>query len=96
MTGSRRKFYAYIAAGESGTLYTGHLQDLHLAVGRHRTKESPGRHDPKRLVYYEMFPDLRSAQSRAKEIKAWTRKRKLGLISSVNPELNDLTEKLAS
>ena len=91
MTGSRRNFYLYIAADESGTLYTGHLRDLHLAVTRHRTKESPGGHDPKRLVYYEVFSDRRAAQGRAREIKAWTRKRKLELISAVNPQLNDLT-----
>ncbi|WP_162601775.1 GIY-YIG nuclease family protein [Occallatibacter savannae] len=90
MTGSRKNFYCYIVMSESGTLHTGHVGDLNLAVHRHRTKESPGKHDPKRLVYYEEFADERAAMSRAKAMKSLSRKQKLQLVSSSNPELADL------
>ena len=90
MTGSRRNFYAYVLLSDKGTLYTGQVHDLNLAVHRHGTKESPGKHDPKRLVYYETFADRRAAMNRADEIKILTRKEKLHLVSSANPELADL------
>jgi putative endonuclease len=49
----------------------------------------PGRHDPKRLIYYEVFTNPTVARERAKDIKAWTRKKKIELINSVNPQWTD-------
>ena len=57
MSSSRGVYYAYLLVSDSGTVFTGEVHDLHLAVHRHSTKESPGRYEPKRLVYYEMFAD---------------------------------------
>lgn len=91
MTSSRETFYAYVLLSELGTLYIGDIRDLRLAVHRHRTKESPGKYEPKRLVYYEKFADETSAASRAREIRGWNRKKKMELISSLNPELADLS-----
>jgi putative endonuclease len=89
MTVSGRNYYVYLLLSDKGTLYTGLVRDLQLAVHRHRTKESPGNHDPKRLVYHEMFTDGKSAKSRAKEIKGLSRKEKVELIHSANPMLAD-------
>ena len=80
-----KKYYVYIVASNNGTLYTGQVQDLHLPVFRHRTKETPGSYHPKRLVYHEVFTNRLAARARAKEIRAWTRKKKIELINSVNP-----------
>jgi putative endonuclease len=46
----------------------------------------------KRLVYFEEFSDIRSAIERHKRIKGWTRKRKIALIESINPEWQDLAK----
>jgi putative endonuclease len=80
-----KKYYVYIVASDKRTLYTGLVEDLHLAVFRHRTKEIPGSHDPKRLAYHEVFTNRPAARKRANEIKAWTRKKKIELIKSANP-----------
>jgi putative endonuclease len=45
-----------------------------------------------RLVYYEGFYDVRKAISREKELKGWTRKKKIALIESVNPRWGDLSK----
>ena len=45
-----------------------------------------------RLVYFEIFEDMYSAISREKQIKAGSRKKKLALIRSINPEWRDLYE----
>ena len=44
----------------------------------------------KKLVYYEVFGDIKDAIAREKQIKAGSRMSKLKLIESHNPEWNDL------
>jgi putative endonuclease len=43
------------------------------------------------LLYCEDFPDIAQAISREKQIKGWTRAKKLALIQSVNPNMDDLS-----
>lgn len=45
-----------------------------------------------RLVYYEQTADVRAAIAREKQLKGWTRRRKIELIESVNPGWADLAE----
>jgi len=47
-----------------------------------------------RLVYYEVGGDIYGAIEREKQIKAGSRKRKLDLIRTLNPEWRDLAEEL--
>jgi len=72
MPGKARKHYVYVLVSQKGTIYTGDISKLHLAVQRHRTKEMPGRYDAKKLVYYETLNSLYAARTRAREIKRWT------------------------
>jgi len=44
-------------------------------------------------VYYEELYDIASAIAREKQIKAGSRKRKIQLIESLNPEWKDLWNK---
>jgi putative endonuclease len=44
-----------------------------------------------RLVHFESFEDVRNAIEREKQIKAWTRARRIALIESTNPKGNDLS-----
>ena len=46
-----------------------------------------------RLLYLEETSDVTQAIQREKEIKGWTRKKKLALIRNYNPEFKDLSEK---
>ena len=50
-----------------------------------------GRYKTYRLVYLELFEDVRNAIEREKEIKGWTRAKKEALITSVNPHWLDLS-----
>ena len=44
-----------------------------------------------RLVYFESFEDVRNAIEREKQIKAWTRAKRISVIESTNPKWNDLS-----
>jgi len=44
-----------------------------------------------RLVYFEQFGDVKDAIGREKEIKLLTRKQKIQLIESMNPQWKDLS-----
>jgi putative endonuclease len=50
------------------------------------------RYHANRLVYFEEFAHIDEAIAREKEIKKMTRRRKAGLIESMNPEWKDLSE----
>jgi len=44
----------------------------------------------KRLVYYEVYQDIKSAIAREKQIKAGSRSQKIALINTLNPRWLDL------
>jgi putative endonuclease len=88
-----RTYYVYILSSLSGTLYTGVTNSIFHRTLQHRNKETPGftsKYDVNRLVYYETFSYVLNAIARKKRIKGWTRKRKIDLIESMNPEWKDL------
>jgi putative endonuclease len=88
-----RTYYVYILTSDSGTLYTGITNSIFHRVLQHRGKETPGftsKYDVNRLVYCEAFSDVAIAIRREKEIKGWTRKKKIALIESKNPKWEDL------
>lgn len=43
-----------------------------------------------RLVYYEIYEDVRDAISREKQIKGWRREKKNDLVHTLNPKWADL------
>jgi putative endonuclease len=45
-----------------------------------------------RLVYYESFSSMHTAIAREKQLKRWSRSKKLGLIARMNPTWADLSE----
>ena len=47
-----------------------------------------------RLVYYEVGGDIYGAIEREKQIKAGSRRRKLELIRTLNPDWRDLADEL--
>jgi putative endonuclease len=90
-----RTYYVYILASASGVLYTGVTNGLQKRVAQHRLKLVPGfaeKYNVTKLVYFETFGDIRVAIAREKQIKAWTRKKRVVLIQSKNPRWTDLSE----
>ncbi|HEV8177900.1 MAG TPA: GIY-YIG nuclease family protein [Gemmatimonadales bacterium] len=45
-----------------------------------------------RMVHFEMTTDILAAISREKQVKAWTRAKRLALIEQANPEWRDLAK----
>lgn len=84
----------YIMASKKyGTLYTGVTSDLAKRVYQHKNGLLPGftqRYDCKHFVYYEFHEDMINAIAREKQIKGGSRKKKIALIESMNPDWLDL------
>lgn len=91
-----RQFYVYILASDSRELYVGVTGNLARRVMQHRTGFRPtgytAGHNTTRLVYCEITDDVRAAIRREKQLKGWTRRRKLELIETLNPDWRDLAE----
>ena len=86
--------YVHIMASASRTLYTGVTNNLERRVLQHRRKllgEFTARYNIKRLVYYEESGEFPAAIAREKQIKSWSRKKKITLIESVNRDWKDLS-----
>jgi putative endonuclease len=92
---SERWFYVYILTNRSKTLYTGVTGDLKQRVWEHKTGADDGftkRYKIDRLVYYEIYRYVNSAIAREKQIKRWSRIKKIRLIVEMNPTWRDLAE----
>ena len=87
-----RSFCVYILASRSRRLYVGVTNDLVRRLGQHRAGQSAftARYQIDRLVYYEQTPNAGAAIAREKELKGWTRERKLALVEAVNAGWRDL------
>lgn len=76
-----------------GTIYTGVTSNLIKRVYEHKNKITKGftsQHNCKNLVYYEIFDDMVEAITREKQLKGGSRKKKIDLIETTNPEWRDL------
>ena len=77
----------------NGTLYTGVTSNLAKQVHEHKSEVATGftkKYGCNQLVYYEMHEDMDRAINREKQIKAGSRKKKITLIETMNPNRNDL------
>ena len=88
-------YYVYIMSNTTGTLYVGVTNNLSRRVYEHKNGVVDGftkQYDVHRLVYFEQSVDIQSAISREKQIKGWTRQKKIDLIKAENPNYQDLSE----
>lgn len=94
---NQHTFYVYIMFNhKNGTIYTGVTNDLVRRVYEHKQKINPdaftSRYNCDKLGYYEDFQYINDAIAREKQIKAGTRKYKIALIESINPNWQDLAQ----
>jgi len=90
-----KRYYVYIMASRSLTLYTGVTGDIYHRALQHKSGGIEGftkKYHINRLVYYETFKYVNNAIAREKQIKAWTRAKRLALIKTMNPTWQDLAE----
>ena len=93
------RYFAYIVCSGSGTLYIGMTNSIYRRVLQHKSGEIEGfasKYHCDRLVYYESFDDVHKAIGREKQLKGWTRAKKIALIESKNPLWEDLAEKIGA
>jgi putative endonuclease len=89
------QYFVYIVSSRSGTLYIGMTNSIYRRVLQHKRGEIEGfasKYACNRLVYYEGFDDVHKAIGREKQLKGWTRAKKIVLIESKNPRWEDLAE----
>ena len=93
-----KHYYVYIMTNKHNTvLYTGVTSNLKRRVYEHKEKRGGGftsRYNVNKLVYYEGTEDVRAAIAREKQIKGGSRKKKIDLVNSLNPQWQDLYDDL--
>ena len=87
--------YFYIISNQHNTvLYCGATNDLYKRILEHRNKiyvnSFTSRYNIDKLVYFEVYSMVADAFTREKQVKAGSRKKKIALIESINPEWKDL------
>jgi len=91
---SMKSYWIYILASRPrGTLYVSMTSDLVRRIYEHREGLAEGftkEHGLKMLVCYEQHATAIAAIQREKNIKHWSRKWKIDLIRSMNPDWCDL------
>ncbi len=90
-----RHYFTYIMASRSQVLYTGITNSVRIRTGQHKQR-TPGSFTAQyrctRLVFYETYPTPTLAIAREKQIKGWTRAKKIALIEATNPTWRDLSQ----
>jgi putative endonuclease len=95
-----KQYYVYILTNRTYTaLYVGVTNDIQRRMHEHLNGLLSGftrRYNVTMLVCCEVASDARDALRREKQIKGWTRAKKIELIESQNPEWRDLAEDWAA
>jgi putative endonuclease len=96
--GLTKEYWVYITTSLSRRpLYTGVTDDLERRLYEHKH----GNGDPEafafkyrafRLMYSETYSLIEDAIAREKQLKGWSRKKKIALWEADNPEWRDLSE----
>ena len=88
-------YYVYIVASRTRVLYCGLTNSVARRTEEHRAGLIPGftaDYKCHRLVWFEHYRYVHNAIDREKEIKRWTRAKKIELIEETNPSWADLSE----
>jgi putative endonuclease len=89
-----RVYFAYLMASRSRTLYVGVTGDMSRRAFQHKRKRYGGftaRYNCDRLVWFQSFSEISEAIQREKELKGWTRAKKVALVEATNPTWEDLS-----
>ena len=87
-------YYVYILTNASNkVLYTGITNDLERRCYEHQQKLVMGftqKYNVNKLIYFEIFDDIDLAISREKQIKGYSRAKKVALIDQFNKNSDKL------
>jgi len=88
-------YWVYLLASRSRVLYVGVTSHLEQRIHQHKTGAVIGftsRYAVNQLVFLEECGRIEDAIAREKQIKGWSRAKKIALIEMENPEWVDLAE----
>jgi len=92
-------FWAYILHCRGGFFYTGHTDELERRTAEHRSGSIGGftaDHLPVELVWSQEFTTRDEAKAAEKQIKGWSRAKKLALIRGDWDRISSLAKKKVS
>lgn len=91
-----RRYFVYIMANNSRTMYVGMTNNIQRRITEHKNKIFPAsftkRYGLNKLVYFEEHAAAYAAISREKQLKNWHRAWKVDLIKIHNPLWRDLSD----
>jgi putative endonuclease len=88
-------YYTYIVASRSHTLYIGMTGNLQGRIFAHKRKLHKGfsaTYNCNRLVWFQQHSSPNAAIAREKQLKGWSRAKKIALIEKMNPTWQDLSK----
>ncbi len=88
-----KQYFVYILTNKSHTLYIGITSDIVRRLHEHKHKFVKGftaKYNIHKLIYVEQYRDALSALNREKQLKGWTRNRKVALIKESNPTFHEI------
>ena len=91
----RKSYCTYIMGSLTGTLYIGVTGKLEKRVFEHKFHRREGfaaKFEVERHLYWESYDDVYKAIGREKQLKGWSRAKKIGLIEKTNPHWLDLAK----
>jgi putative endonuclease len=96
---SKMAGYFYIMTNaHNKVLYCGATDDLYRRTLEHKNEiysnSFTSRYNIHKLVYFETFSNTTEAFAKEKQLKAGSRKKKIALIESLNPEWKDLFDNI--
>ena len=87
-------YFVYMVTNHYNTaLYIGVTNDLYRRINEHRSGKIPGftaKYNCSKLVYYEDTGSISDAIQREKQLKKWSRAKKVWLIETMNSKWVDL------
>ena len=94
------RYYIYIGTNypRCTVLYSGLSSKIFKRDMQHKNKifknSFSAKYNINRIVYYEVYGSIGMAIAREKQIKNLVRRKKIDLIDKMNPNWNDLVEKI--
>ncbi|MCQ2576990.1 MAG: GIY-YIG nuclease family protein [Treponema sp.] len=88
-------YYTYILSNWNNTvLYVGVTNDIKRRLYEHKNHLVEGftdKYNVTKLVYFETTDNVKTAIEREKQLKKWSRVKKMNLIKSTNPDFKELS-----
>lgn len=91
-----KTYHIYIVSNRiRSVFYIGVTSDLYRRISEHASSADPNsftsKYNCKYLIYYEEYQSVKEALAREKQLKKWSKQKKLDLIQELNPKLRDLS-----